>query len=134
MAIPILNHLDLRGVSELQNAILHKTTRSNASHAAGKVIFEQTGTSPNIVSAVYVSNGSAWFDLSGDIKQVKVIGDSGNYDVTTGNFVLTIAGATGITTSVSSSTISIDLDNTSTDMTATNSGVYGSATAIPVLQ
>ena len=125
MAIPILNHLDLRNVSELQNATLHTTTRASASHKAGKIIYES--------AAVYVSDGSAWFDLSGDIKQVKVIGDSGNYDVTNGNFVLTIAGATGITTSVSSSTISIDLDDTSTDMTATNSGVYGSATAIPVI-
>jgi cytoskeletal protein CcmA (bactofilin family) len=125
MAIPILNHLDLRNVSELQNATLHTTTRASASHKAGKIIYES--------AAVYVSDGSAWFDLSGDIKQVKVIGDSGNYDVTNGNFVLTIAGATGITTSVSSSTISIDLDDTSTDMTSTNSGVYGSATAIPVI-
>ena len=125
MAIPILNHLDLRNVSELQNATLHTTTRASASHKAGKIIYES--------AAVYVSDGSAWFDLSGDIKQVKVIGDTGNYDVTNGNFVLTIAGATGITTSVSSSTISIDLDDTSTDMTATNSGVYGSATAIPVI-
>ena len=125
MAIPILNHLDLRNVSELQNATLHTTTRASASHKAGKIIYES--------AAVYVSDGTAWFDLSGDIKQVKVIGDSGNYDVTNGNFVLTIAGATGITTSVSSSTISIDLDDTSTDMTATNSGVYGSATAIPVI-
>ena len=118
MAIPILNHLDLRNVSELQNATLHTTTRASASHKAGKIIYES--------AAVYVSDGSAWFDLSGDIKQVKVIGDTGNYDVTNGNFVLTIAGATGITTSVSSSTISIDLDDT-----AVTPNSYGSATAIP---
>ena len=118
MAIPILNHLDLRNVSELQNATLHTTTRASASHKAGKIIYES--------AAVYVSDGSAWFDLSGDIKQVKVIGDSGNYDVTNGNFVLTIAGDTGITTSVSSSTLSIDLDDT-----AVTAGSYGSSTAIP---
>jgi len=128
MAIPILNHLDLRSVSELRNAILHKTSTGSATHAAGKIIYDS--------GAVYVSDGSAWFDLSGDIKQVKVIGDDGNdnaYDVTSGNFVLTIAGASGITTSISSSTLSIDLDDTATDMTATNSGVYGSSTAIPVI-
>ncbi len=118
MAIPILNHLDLRNVSELQNATLHTTTRASASHKAGKIIYES--------SAVYVSDGSSWFDLSGDIKQVKVVGDSGNYDVTNGNFVLTIAGDTGITTSVSSSTLSIDLDDT-----AVSPDSYGSATAIP---
>ncbi len=136
MAIPILNHLDLRSVSELQNAILHKTTRGNASHAAGKIIYD-TGT-------VYVSNGSAWFDLSGDIKQVKVTDDGGvAYDVTNGNFDLVISGDTGITTAFVRSgdplalttpyTLKIDLDDTSTDMTATNSGVYGSATAIPII-
>jgi len=136
MAIPILNHLDLRSVSELQNAILHKTTRGNASHAAGKIIYD-TGT-------VYVSNVSAWFDLSGDIKQVKVTDDGGvAYDVTNGNFDLVISGDTGITTAFVRSgdplalttpyTLKIDLDDTSTDMTATNSGVYGSATAIPII-
>ena len=131
MAIPILNHLDLRNVSELQNATLHTTTRASASHKAGKIIYES--------AAVYVSDGSAWFDLSGDIKQVKVTADDGNsYDVTSGNFDLIISGDTGISTTYSipsggSPTLEIDLDDTSTDMTATNSGVYGSATAIPVI-
>ncbi len=120
MAIPILNHLDLRSVSELQNAILHKTTEGSASNVEGKIIYDTGTDSPKVY------NGSAWIDLGGDIRQVKVIGDSGNYDVTSGNFVLTIAGATGITTSVSSSTISIDLDDT-----AVTPNSYGSATAIP---
>ena len=120
MAIPILNHLDLRSVSELQNAILHKTTEGSASNVEGKIIYDTGTDSPKVY------NGSAWIDLGGDIRQVKVIGDSGNYDVTSGNFILTIAGATGITTSVSSSTISIDLDDT-----AVTPNSYGSATAIP---
>ena len=38
MAIPILNHLDLQSVSELQNAILHKTTEGSASDIEGKLI------------------------------------------------------------------------------------------------
>jgi hypothetical protein len=120
MAIPILNHLDLRSVSELQNAILHKTTEGSASNVEGKIIYDTGTDSPKVY------NGSTWIDLGGDIKQVKVIGDSGNYDVTSGNFVLTIAGDTGITTSVSSSTLSIDLNDT-----AVTPNSYGSATAIP---
>ena len=120
MAIPILNHLDLRSVSELQNAILHKTTEGSASNVEGKIIYDTGTDSPKVY------NGSTWIDLGGDIRQVKVIGDSGNYDVTNGNFVLTIAGDTGITTSVSSSTLSIDLDDT-----AVTAGSYGSSTAIP---
>ena len=119
MAIPILNHLDLRNVSELQNATLHTTTRASASHKAGKIIYES--------AAVYVSDGTAWFDLSGDIKQVKVTADDGNnYDVTNGNFTLTISGDTGISTTLSGSTLEIDLNDT-----AVTPNSYGSATAIP---
>ena len=64
MAIPILNHLDLRSVSELQNAILHKTTTSSASNVEGKIIYDTGSDSPKVY------NGSAWIDLGGDIKQV----------------------------------------------------------------
>ena len=128
MAIPILNHLDLRSVSELQNAILHKTTTASASDVEGKIIYDTGSDSPKVY------NGSAWIDLGGDIRQVKVTADDGSsYDVTAGNFDFTISGDTGITTTLSGSTLEIDLDNTSTDMTATNSGVYGSATAIPII-
>jgi hypothetical protein len=103
MAIPILNHLDLRSVSELQNAILHKTTEGSASNVEGKIIYDTGTDSPKVY------NGSSWIDLGGDIRQVKVIADdSGNsYDVIKGNFVLTISGDTGISTSV----IRIDIRN-----------------------
>lgn len=51
--------------------------------------------------------------------------------------LLDIVGDSGITTSVSktgtTATISIDLDDTATDMTTTNGGQYGSSTAIPVI-
>jgi len=133
MAIPILNHLDLRSVSELQNAILHKTTEGSASNVEGKIIYDTGTDSPKVY------NGSSWIDLGGDIRQVKVTADDGNsYDVTSGNFDLVISGDTGISTTYSIPsggvpTLEIDLDDTSTDMTATNSGVYGSATAIPVI-
>ena len=138
MAIPILNHLDLRSVSELQNAILHKTTSGNASNIEGKIIYDTGTNSPKVF------DGNNWIDLGGDIRQVKVTDDGGvAYDVTAGNFDLVISGDTGITTAFVRSgdplalttpiTLKIDLDDTSTDMTATNSGVYGSSTAIPVI-
>jgi len=59
MAIPILNHLDLRSVSELQNAILHTTTTGSASNVEGKIIYD-TGT-----NTVQYYNGSAWVSLTG---------------------------------------------------------------------
>lgn len=126
MAIPILNHLDLRSVSELQNAILHKTTEGSASNVEGKIIYDTGTDSPKVY------NGSSWIDLGGDIRQVKVTADDGNsYDVTSGNFDLVISGDTGISTTYSipsggDPTLEIDLDDT-----AVTPNSYGSATAIP---
>ena len=73
MAIPFLNHLDLRSVSELQNAILHKTTSSSASNVEGKIIYD-TGS-----DSLKYYNGSAWINLdgSGDISAVNTASGSG---------------------------------------------------------
>ena len=73
MAIPFLNHLDLRSVSELQNAILHKTTSSSASDVEGKIIYD-TGS-----DSLKYYNGSAWINLdgSGDISAVNTASGSG---------------------------------------------------------
>ena len=59
MAIPILNHLDLRSAAELQNAILHKTTSASASDVEGKIIYD-TGS-----NAIKFYDGSQWVELSG---------------------------------------------------------------------
>tara|TARA_R100001079_G_scaffold87337_1_gene50131 strand:+ start:410 stop:2278 length:1869 start_codon:yes stop_codon:yes gene_type:complete len=67
MAIPILNHLDLRSVSELRNAILHKTTEGSASNVEGKIIYD-TGA-----NAIKFYDGSNWQQLgtaTGDIEGV----------------------------------------------------------------
>ena len=73
MAIPFLNHLDLRSVSELQNAILHKTTSSSASDVEGKIIYD-TGS-----DSLKYYNGSVWINLdgSGDISAVNTASGSG---------------------------------------------------------
>jgi len=57
--IPFLNHLDLRSVSELQNAILHKTTTSSASNVEGKLLYD-TGS-----NTIQYYNGSSWISLTG---------------------------------------------------------------------
>ena len=69
MARPILNHLDLRSVSELRNAILHKTTDTSASNVEGKIIYD-TGE-----NKIKFYDGSAWqtlgtSDATGDIEGV----------------------------------------------------------------
>lgn len=67
MAIPFLNHLDLRSVSELQNAILHKTTESSASDVEGKIIYD-TGT-----DTIKFYNGTEWISLGGDTNTFRTV-------------------------------------------------------------
>ena len=105
MAIPILNHLDLRSASELQNAILHKTTTGSASNVEGKVIYD-TGT-----NTIQYYNGSAWISLSGlaqtdAFKTISVSGqDNVVADSTTDTLTLAGAGGVTITTNASNDTI-----------------------------
>jgi hypothetical protein len=71
MAIPFLNHLDLRSVSQLQNAILHKTTSGNASNVEGKIIYD-TGS-----DTIKYYNGSAWINLDGSGTEYDLVVPSG---------------------------------------------------------
>jgi hypothetical protein len=67
MAIPFLNHLDLRSVSELQNAILHKTTENSASDVEGKIIYD-TGT-----DTIKFYDGTQWVSLGGDTNTFRTV-------------------------------------------------------------
>ena len=58
MAIPFLQHLDLKSSAELRNALLHKTTSGAASDVEAGIIFD-TGS-----STVKYYNGSAWISLT----------------------------------------------------------------------
>ena len=104
MAIPFLNHLDLRSVSELQNAILHKTTEASASNVEGKVIYD-TGT-----DTIKFYNGSAWISLGAEVNTtydlsvpssttaIRLAGSDGTNDD------VTITGGTNITVTRTSGT------------------------------
>ena len=82
MAIPFLNHLDLRSVSELQNAILQKTTSATASDVEGKIIYD-TGS-----DTVKYYNGSTWISLSADTGITSITLDSDG-NATSGNTITT---------------------------------------------
>ncbi len=60
MAIPFLNHLDLTDVSQLQNALLHKTTSGVASAVEAKIIYD-TGS-----NTIKYYDGTQWIELGGD--------------------------------------------------------------------
>ena len=64
----------------------------------------------------------------GVVTDLDVAGDSGNTIITLGAEVLTIAGGTGLSSSVSGNTVTLNLDNT--DVVA---NTYGSASQVPVI-
>lgn len=82
MAIPFLNHLDLRSVSELQNAILHKTTTTTASNVEGKFIYD-TGT-----NTMQYYNGTAWINLDGTDTGITSITLDSDGNATSGNTII----------------------------------------------
>ena len=109
MAIPILNHLDLRSVSELQNAILHKTTTSSASNVEGKLIYDTSS------DTLKFYNGSNWLELGtsgGSVTSVAIAGTDG-IDVDSGS---PITGA---------GTITLGLSNIANNKLANSTVSYG---------
>ena len=104
--IPFLNHVDLLDVSELQNAILHKTTSGVASTAEGKIIYD---TGSNIIKYY---NGSAWISLTGDGTKYDLLVPSGTTAIRlegatesgNTNDDITITGGTNVTVTRTSAT------------------------------
>ena len=110
MAIPILNHLDLRSVSELRNAILHKTTDSSASNVEGKIIYD-TGA-----NKIKFYDGSAWqtlgtSDATGDIEGVVAgTGLSGGATSGTATLNIDISEFSAVTPASGDSFLTLDSD------------------------
>ena len=104
MAIPFLNHLDLRSVSELQNAILHKTTSGSASDIEGKIIYD-TGTD-TIKYYSGASGSGSWISLTGDTNTFRTVQADGSAIGATET--LNLIGGTNITLSESNGAITID--------------------------
>ena len=123
MAIPFLNHLDLRSVSELQNAILHKTTSGSASDIEGKIIYD-TGTD-TIKYYSGTSGSGSWISLTGDTNTFRTVkvdtNNDGSANATLGATEnLQLIGGTNITLAESAGVVTINA-GASTTVGLTNS-------------
>ena len=109
-----LSNIDLAN-NQLQNATLHPNSSAPSSPSAGQVYFN-TGS-----SKLFVSDGSNWIDLTGDITGITA-GTGLTGGGTNGAVTLNVIGGTGITANA---------DDISITDTSVSAGSYGSATAIP---
>jgi len=147
MAIPFLQHLDLKSSAELRNALLHKTTSGAASDVEAGIIFD-TGS-----STVKYYNGSAWISLTantdnyvdgaslsgtdliltrtGSLSDLTI--DLSSLDELVNDATITIEAGTGLVTGgdfttnqAANETITIDhADVTRTDSTTVETLTYG---------
>ena len=117
MAIPILNHLDLRSSGELRNALLHKTTEASASNVEGKIIYD-TG-----VDKVKFYNGSSWQTLgtseaTGDIEGVTAgVGLSGGGTSGTVSLAIDLSEFSAVTPASGDSFLTLDSDGSTEQLT-----------------
>ena len=121
MAIPFLNHLDLRSVSELQNAILHKTTENSASDVEGKIIYD-TGTD-TIKFYSGTSGSGQWISLGGDTNTFRTVEVDTNGNGSANNTLeatetLRFKKGSNITLSEADGVITIEADDTNTQRSA----------------
>ena len=147
MAIPFLQHLDLKSSAELRNALLHKTTSGAASDVEAGIIFD-TGS-----NTVKYYNGSAWISLTantdnyvdgaslsgtdliltrtGSLSDLTI--DLSSLDELVNDATITITAGTGLVTGgdfttnqAIDETITINhADITRTDTTSTDAPAYG---------
>ena len=133
MAIPFLNHLDLRSVSELQNAILHKTTSGSASDIEGAIIYD-TGTD-TIKYYSGTSGSGSWISLGAEAMSFKTISVAGQSDVVADatTDTLTLKAGSNVTITTDAGTDTVEISSTDTNTNTQNVytlGVPGSSTKI----
>jgi len=121
MAIPILNHLDVKGNidlndNQLQDFVVDHSTTGDAGNTAGKLIYD-SGT-----LKYYDGANSTWQSIgtsSGSMSSFSLTGDSGTPETIQDGNTLDVAGGTGITTAVGSTdTVTVNLDAAQTGITS----------------
>ena len=110
MAIPFLNHLDLRSTAELQNAILHTTTHTSATNKPGAIIYD---TGSGTLKYCTGTSNSDWVSLTGDTNTFRTIivdtNNDGSANETLGaSENLQLIGGTNITLAESAGVVTIN--------------------------
>lgn len=117
MARKFLVPIDLTK-QELQNARVQNLASAPASPVAGQIYYN---TSDN---GLYFYNGSAWVNAASS--SFTILGDIGIAQTFESGDTLTISGGTGLSSSTTTDTVTINLDST-----AVTAGSYGGTSSIP---
>jgi len=149
MAIPFLQHLDLKSSAELRNALLHLTTEGDAVDAEGGIIFDNAdgvkklkyyngsnwisveANTDNYLDGASLSNSTLTLTRTGTLTDLTV--DLSSLTPTVNDATITITAGTGLTTGGdfttnqgTNETITINHANISrTDTTSTDAPAYG---------
>ena len=108
------------------NLVLDPNGTGNIDVSGAKILnLGEPTANTDAVNKTYVDTAIA---ALGAASELDVAGDSGTGNIILASEVLTISGGTGLSSSVTDNTITINIDNT-----GVTAGSYGSGTAIPVL-